>query len=144
MTAPSTLLVSRRTRRLGVDWMAACSWLGGAPRLGNIPWPRGKDGIPLHHVAQIDLADITARSRGANLPATGSLAFFIGGTGAVVCAGPYVQSPTHAPRRYAGTDRKRWIGELANQPRRAAFVPILAARHLGARYSADRFRRRRG
>ena len=97
MTAPSTLLVSRRPRRLGVDWMAACSWLGGAPRLGNIPWPRGKDGIPLHHVAQIDLADIAARSGAAHLPATGSLAFFIGGTGAVLYVPDHMSHPPTMP-----------------------------------------------
>src|SRR3954454_5615584 len=84
MTAPPTLLISRRPRQLGVDWRTACSWLGGAPRLGNIPWPRGKDGIPLHHVAQIDLSDVAVKSRSVGLPATGALAFFVGSAGAVV------------------------------------------------------------
>src|SRR3954447_17533416 len=139
MTAPPTLLISRRPRQLGVDWTSACSWFGGAPRLGNIPWPRGKDGIPLHHVAQIDLADIAVKSRVPNLPATGSLAFFIGSAGAVLHVPDHMSHPPtmppaakHPPRRYAGADRKRGIGELAHQPRRAAALPVLAARCHGA------------
>src|SRR3954449_10202469 len=97
MTAPPTLLISRRLRQLGVDWTTAWSWLGGAPRLGNITWPRGKDGIPLHHVAQIDLAYIAVKLRAPNLPATGSLAFCMGSGGAVVYVPAHMPHPPTMP-----------------------------------------------
>ena len=121
MTAPPTLLISRRPRRLGVDWTDARSWLGGAPRLGNIPWPRGKDGIPLHHVAQIDLSDIAVKSRAAGLPATGSLAFFIGDKGAVVhvpdhMSHPPTLPPADTPELTANGGSGNWRTNLAGQP----------------------------
>lgn len=78
-----TLLVSRRPRVTGTDWAGARSWLGGAPRLGAAPWPRGTWGEPLPFAAQIDLAEVAAATGGGPLPATGSLAFFIG-RGAVI------------------------------------------------------------
>ncbi len=57
-----TILLSRRPRRVDEDWTAARSWLWWrAARLGAAPWPRGKDGRPLHFAAQIDLADIAAK-----------------------------------------------------------------------------------
>jgi hypothetical protein len=121
MTAPPTLLISRRPRQLGIDWTTACSWLGGAPRLGNVPWPRSKDGIPLHHVAQIDLADIAVKCRVANLPATGSLAFFIGNTGAVVyvpghMSHPPTMPPADTPELTAYGGSANWRTNLAGQP----------------------------
>ena len=76
-----TILVSRRPRQVGIDWTGAHSWLGGAPRLASMPWPRDQDGQPLHFLAQIDLAEVAARIGATSLPATGSLAFFASGRG---------------------------------------------------------------
>jgi len=56
----------------------ATSWLGGAPALGGIPWPRNSDGAPLSFIAQFSLSDIAASFRNTVLPTSGSLAFFIG------------------------------------------------------------------
>lgn len=93
MISLPTLLVSRRPRQVGVDWRGARSWFGGAPRLGTTPWPRGRDGLPLHFAAQIDLAEVAAKTGVPAFPSQGSLAFFIGGDGAVI----------HVPRGH-GTD----------------------------------------
>jgi hypothetical protein len=79
-----TLLVSRRPRQVDVDWTHARSWLGGAPRMGATPWPRDKKAEPLVFVAQIDLAEVAAKTGKTPLPDQGSLASFIGGGGAVV------------------------------------------------------------
>lgn len=79
-----TLLVSRRPRELAADWSGARSWLGGAPRLGRAAWPRDAGGEPLDFVAQIALAEVAAETGPTPLPATGSLAFFIGREGAVI------------------------------------------------------------
>ncbi len=53
------------------------SWLGGAPALGDTPWPRAEDGTPLHHLAQIDLASLPQDALPAQMPRTGALAFFV-------------------------------------------------------------------
>jgi hypothetical protein len=121
MTAPPTLLISRCPRRLGVDWTNASSWLGGAPRLGRVPWPRGKDEIPLHHAAQIDLADIAVKSPAPGLPVTGSLAFFIGDKGAVVyvpnhMSHPPTVPPADTPELSASGGSQNWRTNLAGQP----------------------------
>jgi hypothetical protein len=79
-----TLLVSRRPRQVDVDWTGARSWLGGAPRIGAVPWPRDQKAQPLLFVAQIDLAEVAAKTGKTLLPDKGSLAFFIGGGSAVV------------------------------------------------------------
>lgn len=77
------LLVSRRPRELGVDWTGARSHFGGAPRLSSSPWPRDDKREPLHFVAQLDLAELAAKTGATPLPDTGSLAFFIGEAGGV-------------------------------------------------------------
>src|SRR4051812_35443020 len=97
MTSPPTLLISRRSRQLGGDWSEARSWLGGAPRPGDIPRPRGKDRSPLHHGAQIDFAGIAVRAGAATLPETGSLAFFIGSSGAVLYVPDHMPHPPTRP-----------------------------------------------
>src|SRR3954468_13622509 len=79
-----TLLVSRRPRRLEVDWTNSRSWLGGAPRIGRAPWPRDDKGRPLAFAAQIDLVEVAAKIGDTPLPNSGALAFFIGERGAVV------------------------------------------------------------
>jgi uncharacterized protein YwqG len=76
-TLPAIIL-SRRPRHLGDDRSRAKSWLGGAPRLGGEPWPRSKDGRPLHFMAQVDLGEIAAAGGSSELPTDGALAFFIG------------------------------------------------------------------
>jgi hypothetical protein len=61
----------------------ASSWIGGAPKAPrDFEWPRGKDGKPLHFVAQIDLASLKPEPRTGKrppgLPAEGALLAFIG------------------------------------------------------------------
>ena len=86
---PDTLppiVVSRQARALGHGWSEARSWFGGLPRLGGLPWPRGRNsGKPLVFAAQIDLADLANVKSPLPLPFEGSLAFFLD-EGAVVPA----------------------------------------------------------
>jgi hypothetical protein len=61
----------------------ATSWLGGAPKApSNFEWPKDTDGMPLHFIAQIDLASLKAEPqtglRPPGLPAEGALLVFIG------------------------------------------------------------------
>lgn len=81
--SPPPVILIRRPRERDRDWFSDSSWLGGLPRLGDAPWPRDDRGVPLPFAAQIDLADLALAAPGTALPATGSLAFFLG-TGAVV------------------------------------------------------------
>lgn len=84
MPIAPTLLISRRPREIETDWRGARSWFGGAPKLGDRPWPRDEKRAPLHFVAQIDFPEIAAKTGSDQLPEKGSLAFFIGGDGAVI------------------------------------------------------------
>lgn len=77
------VLLPRATRDAEALWSAASSWFGGFPKLGAIDWPVGEDGYPLPFAAQIGLADLAAICPCCPLPATGSLAFFLG-EGAVI------------------------------------------------------------
>ncbi|MDQ7735335.1 DUF1963 domain-containing protein [Halomonas sp. SpR1] len=80
------ILVYRRPRQVGDDWFGARSWFGGAPRLGDLTWPRSAEGYPLHFVAQFDLAEIAAECGQTELPCEGSLAFFTGRASDEECA----------------------------------------------------------
>lgn len=84
---PAPIAIVRKARHHAEDWDDARSWLGGAPRLGDRAWPRGKDGMPLPFVAQLDCGDLTRACPESTLPTDGSLAFFIG-DGAVVYVPP--------------------------------------------------------
>jgi uncharacterized protein YwqG len=95
MTTTPMILISRRSREVGMDWSNARSWFGGAPRLGGADWPRGHEGKALHFVAQIDFAEIAAKADNSPLPKQGSLAFFIGKT--VFVADPDIAPPTLPP-----------------------------------------------
>src|SRR4030088_1996411 len=115
-----TLLVSRRSRRVGVDWTSARSWLGGAPRISATPWPRDNKGEPLLFVAQIDLAEVAAVTGRTPLPDKGSLAFFIGREGAAVFvpegqANMAVMPPAGTPdlEKYGGSSN--WRTDLAGR-----------------------------
>ena len=90
-----TVVISRRSRHPGDDWAKARSWLGGAPRLGRMPWPRDKNGRSLHFFAQLDLAELYAAIGPSPFPDAGSLAFF-SGTVAYVPEGQAL-SPTAPP-----------------------------------------------
>ncbi|WP_424362661.1 DUF1963 domain-containing protein [Methylocystis parvus] len=97
---PSTLpaiILSRRARHPGPEWWNARSWFGGAPRLGGAQWPRTETGEPMHFLAQIDLAEIAEKAGDAPLPKEGSLAFFVGGKGAVICAPHHMSGPPTQP-----------------------------------------------
>lgn len=95
--APPTLILTRRPRHGGAEWRNARSWFGGAPRLGGAEWPRTKTGQPLHFVAQVDLAEIAAKTGKTPLPKQGSLAFFVGGNGAVIYAPDHMNEPPTEP-----------------------------------------------
>ncbi len=69
------------------------SWLGGLPSLGDQPWPRSRDGSPMHPVAQIDLTELADIDTPEGFPKTGSLAFFLDLT-----AWPYSGAVTHVPQ----------------------------------------------
>lgn len=65
-----------------VSWQGATSWLGGVPCAPQgFAWPRGADGLPLHFLAQIDLAALRPNpdtgARAPGLPATGALLVFV-------------------------------------------------------------------
>lgn len=77
------VVLPRATRDAEGLWSGASSWFGGFPKLGAIEWPVGEDGYPLPFAAQIGLAEIAALCPCCPLPATGSLAFFLG-EGAVI------------------------------------------------------------
>jgi len=77
---PAWALVFRSPYR---DLPEATSWLGGAPTVpASFDWPAGRDGRPLHFVAQIDLAALkpepTTGARAPGLPTEGALLVFIG------------------------------------------------------------------
>jgi hypothetical protein len=62
---------------------AVSSWLGGAPRApGDFSWPNDSDGMPLHFLAQIDLASLKPEpetgARPPGLPGEGALLVFVG------------------------------------------------------------------
>jgi len=116
-----TVLVSRRPRQLGVDWKAARSWLGGAPRIDATPWPRNNKGEPLLFVAQIDLAEVAAKTGKTSLPDKGSIAFFVGGAGAVVFVPEGqnitpVMPPAGTPDLVACGGSADWRTDLAGRP----------------------------
>lgn len=68
------------------------SWLGGLPSLGDQPWPRSRDGSPMHPVAQLNLATLASVDTPEGLPKSGSLAFFLDLT-----AWPYSGAVTYVP-----------------------------------------------
>jgi hypothetical protein len=116
-----TLLVSRRSRQVGVDWTGARSWLGGAPRIGATPWPRDKKGEPLLFVAQIDLAEVAAKTGKTPLPEKGSLAFFIGSEGGVVFIpegqiSSLIMPPADTPDLTEIGGAAEWRTDLAGRP----------------------------
>jgi Domain of unknown function (DUF1963) len=87
---PPTILVSRQPRHIGENWTRARSWLGGAPKLGEKPWPRDKNGKPMGFMAQIDLRELHSKVGQTSLPDHGSLAFFIHPTSGRGVVGPVV------------------------------------------------------
>lgn len=98
---PPALVIARCARQVGdVGWFDAKSWFGGAPKLGDMPWPRDSKGKPLYFMAQLDLSEIAAASHGRSaLPTEGSFAFFVGGAkaGAIVHVRRPGSNPTALP-----------------------------------------------
>ena len=92
---PTPVVLARKPRQPGSDWAASTSWLGGLPRLGDIPWPGDAKGVPLVFAAQVDLAELARACPDSPLPQDGTLAFFLGGGHAVlhVPAGPGKDTP---------------------------------------------------
>ncbi|WP_019953697.1 DUF1963 domain-containing protein [Yoonia vestfoldensis] len=101
--APPVALV--RQARRGVDITRdGTSWLGGLPALGAQDWPRAPNGVPLHHLAQIDLGALPADHLPPEAPRAGSLCFFLGTAKAnadrhkVLYVPQGIHSPTPLPR----------------------------------------------
>ncbi|MFN7920204.1 MAG: DUF1963 domain-containing protein [Bryobacteraceae bacterium] len=128
------LLVSRRARQVGaVDWTTARSWLGGAPRLGTTPWPRSEaDGRPLPFLAQIDLSEVREKIGPSPLPASGSLAFFVGDKPVIYVpeqplstpvSQPPADSPTLEEAGYGGIGIVVWPKDPLG-PRLFPFWPV--------------------
>jgi hypothetical protein len=90
------IAIVRKAREKDRDWSGDRSWFGGLPRLGGQAWPRGKDGVPLPFIAQLELGEIAAANPETPLPKAGSLAFFIN-EGAVLYVPPGDHPPTPAP-----------------------------------------------
>ncbi len=58
--------------------LGSLSHIGGQPRMPvSVPWPIRKNGHPLSHLAQINLADLLPYSVQLNLPKAGLLHFFV-------------------------------------------------------------------
>jgi hypothetical protein len=120
-TSLPTVLVFRRPRQVDIDWTGARSWLGGAPRIGGMPWPRDKKTVPLLFMAQIDLAEVAAKTGKTLLPEKGSLAFFIGSEARVVFvpeaenATP-VMPPDGTPDLNEIGGAAEWRTDLAGRP----------------------------
>jgi len=123
----SPIVVSRVPREPGPRWSEAKSWFGGQPRLGDLPWPRGRrSGKPLAFAAQIDLGELVSAVRLPLLPSEGSLAFFLE-EGAVV----------HVPPGRATTDTPSPSG-IAALSHAAIFFRRIRRRGLGLHFRAGR------
>jgi hypothetical protein len=58
-------------------WQSARSWLGGSPTIHLERWPRSStSGLPLHHLAQVNLADVPRAANTPLVPRAGVLNFF--------------------------------------------------------------------
>jgi Domain of unknown function (DUF1963) len=59
-------------------WLSARSWFGGLPTIDAERWPcSASKGYPLHHIAQINLADLPQGAKIPKLPQSGILNFFM-------------------------------------------------------------------
>jgi len=68
--------VSYLIKRMAIG-LGSTSWLGGVPKMPADKWPRSKEtGLPMHFLAQIDLAKISDTQREHGLPGTGWFCFF--------------------------------------------------------------------
>lgn len=70
------IVLRRKAREDGMDWLAPESWLGGLPILGERPWPRGVSGAAMHFLAQVSLPAVHATAP-KPIPQEGWLAFFV-------------------------------------------------------------------
>lgn len=72
-----TIQIIRMKRNSEAKWQNAKSWLGGLPTIDPTKWPRNPEsGLPLHHIAHIDLTELPCDSNIPNLPEDGTLSFF--------------------------------------------------------------------
>ncbi len=78
------LRLQRLAPKPDAGWPSSDSWLGGLPRLGEVPWPRGASQTPLHHLASVSLVEAAPLLSEGLLPASGYLSFFVGITEAGV------------------------------------------------------------
>jgi hypothetical protein len=71
------IFLTRMKRDDERKWQAARSWLGGSPAISADRWPRSPNtGLPLHHLAQVSLAELPRGPNTPGLPRTGLLNFF--------------------------------------------------------------------
>ena len=97
--------------------------VGSAARreLVTTPWPRDQKAEPLLFVAQIDLAEVAAKTGKTPLPDKGSLAFFIGGGSTVVFVpegqtSPPVMPPAGTPDLTECGGAAEWRTDLEGRP----------------------------
>ena len=68
--------VSYLIKRMAVG-QSSTSWVGGVPKMPADRWPRSKEtGLPMHFLAQIDLATISDSQTEHGLPEAGWFCFF--------------------------------------------------------------------
>ncbi len=75
-TACPPIAVLRQARAKQDVTKDGTSWFGSRPMLGNKPWPRTTNGVPMHHWASIDLTELAAFERPPGMPDNGKLVFF--------------------------------------------------------------------
>lgn len=116
----TSIIITRKRRNTAEGWRNARSWFGGAPRLGNAPWPRDDKGQPLHFAAQIDMEELATVAGATGLPKTGSLAFFIGGRGCVTYVpareAEQTEPPVGAPDLHENYAHNLWRRDLLGRP----------------------------
>lgn len=72
-----TIQIIRMKRNDETKWQNAKSWLGGLPSIDPKKWPRNPEsGLPLHHIAHVDLTELPYDQNIPNLPKEGTLSFF--------------------------------------------------------------------
>lgn len=71
------IAVIRKSRSIEDVTTDETSWFGGKPMLGTAVWPRTSKGVPMHHWASINLADLRKFMTPPGLPEQGRLVFFV-------------------------------------------------------------------
>lgn len=75
---PDPVFLLRKVRDDEEAWQSAKSWFGGLPAIEPDRWPRSpRSGLPLYHLAHIDLSEVPHGREKPKLPSAGTLSFFL-------------------------------------------------------------------